>query len=94
MKRLLDLYTRGIGQLINWEKSLLFFINTHVDRQRKITSILRCGVRNLPLSYLGLPLGTKLPDSFWNGIIDMFSKKLVGWKGTTLNQARECVLVK
>ena len=28
LKRLLDIYTRGIGQAINWEKGLVFFVNT------------------------------------------------------------------
>ena len=64
MKEILDMYTRGSGQLINWEKSMIFFVNTPKVRQRKIARILGCGVRNLPSIYLGLPLGTKPPDSF------------------------------
>ena len=94
IKSLLDMYTRGIGQLINWAKSSVYFINTPVDRQRKIASFLGCGVGTLPTSYLGLPLGTKLPDSFWKGLIDRFNKKLAGWKGTTFSQAGKCLLVK
>ena len=93
MKEILDLYTRGLGQLINWDKSLIFFINTPEDRQRKIVRILGCGVGKLPSTYLGLPLGTKPPNSFWNGIIDRFSKKLVGRKGASLNQESKCLLV-
>ena len=30
LKRLLDIYTRGTGQTINWEKSLVFFVNTAI----------------------------------------------------------------
>ena len=72
----------------------MFFVNTPEDRQREIVRILGCVVGVLPSTYLGLPLGTKFPNSFWNGIIDRFSKKLVGWKGAILRQAGKCQLVK
>lgn len=80
--------------MINWDKSLIYFINTPEARQRKIARILRCGVGLLPSSYLGLPLGSTPLDSFWNGILDRFSKNMVGWKGTSLSQAGKCLLVK
>lgn len=64
MKGLLDVYIRGSGQLINWAKSSIFFINTPIERQRKIVGILGCGVGKLPTRDLGLPMGTKPPDSF------------------------------
>ena len=32
MKDILDIYSRGSGQLINWDKSSVFFINTPEDR--------------------------------------------------------------
>ena len=32
MKDLLDMYIRGLGQLIDWEKSSIFFIKTPEDR--------------------------------------------------------------
>ena len=78
MKEILDMYTRGSRKLINWDKSLIFFINTLKERKRKIAKILGCGVGKLPSTYIGLSLGIKPPNSFWNGIIDRFSKKLVG----------------
>ena len=64
MKDILNLYTRGLGQLINWDKSVIFFVNTPKDRQRKIARIMGCGVGIIPSIYLGLPLGTKSLDSF------------------------------
>ena len=64
LKRLLDTYTRGIGQAINWGKSLVFFINTLIEQQRKIAGILGRGVGSLPSSYLGMPLGMKPLNSF------------------------------
>lgn len=85
MKEILETYSRGMGQLINWDKSSIFFINTLVARQRKMAKILGCGVGMLPSSYLGLPLGSTPLDSFWNGTLDRFSKKMVGWKGASLS---------
>ena len=73
---------------------MIFFINTLKDRKRKIARILGCEMGSLPSSYLGLPLGSKLPDSFWIDLIDKFSKNLVGWKGAILSQAGKCQLVK
>ena len=64
MKDILDMYIKGSKHLINLEKSSVFFINTLEVRQRKIVRILGCGVAKLPSSYLGLPMGTKPPDSF------------------------------
>ena len=94
MKEILNLYTRGSGQFINWEKSVIFFINTLEDQKKKIARILGCELGVLPSSYLSLPLGSKLPDSFWIGLIDKFSKKLARWKGAILSQAGKCQLVK
>ena len=94
LKNLLDTYMRCTFQSINWEKSSIFFVNIPNDRQRKIAQILGCGVGSLPTSYLGMPLGSKPLESFWNGIIDRFNKKLIGWKGATLSQVGKCTLVK
>lgn len=94
IKNFLNKYTRGIGQLINWEKIFVFFINTSEARQRRIVGILGCGIGRFLASYLGLPLGTKPSDSFWKGIIDRFNKKLASWKGSTLSQASKVQLVK
>jgi hypothetical protein len=93
-KEILNKYSRGSGQFINWDKSRIFFVNMPMDRKNKIAKILGCGVGNLPSIYLGLPLGSKPLDSFWNSIIDRFSKKLAGWKGAILSQAGKCQLVK
>ena len=46
------------------------------------------------LLIFGISLGLKPLKYFYNGIIDRFNKKLVGWKGAILSQARKCTLVK
>ena len=92
-KRILNSYTRGTGQAINLDKSSVFFLNTPLERQRKIARILGYDIGSLLTTYLGLPLGSKPPESFWNNIIDNFNKKLTSWKGATLSQVGKCTLV-
>ena len=77
-KCILNSYTRGLGQAINLDNISIFFLNTPLERQGKITCILGCGIGSLPVTYLGLPLGTKPLKSFWNSIIDNFNRKLAG----------------
>lgn len=90
----LNIYIQASGQLINWEKSFIFFVNTPLERQNKISRILGCGIAALLGLYLGLPLCSKPLDSFWEILIDKHNKKLVGWKVTLLSQAGKIVLLK
>lgn len=94
MKKYLNLYSSASGQLINWNKSSLFFMNTPVSQQNKISRILGCSIGSFPCSYLGLPLGLNALDSFWEDIIIFFSKKLAGWKEYLLSQAGKVTLLK
>lgn len=94
VKSILNTYSNATGKLINWSKSLVFFINTPTDRQRKIADILGCNIGVLPSTYLGIPLGNKPPDLFWNNLIDRFNKNLEGWKGITLSQTGKVLLIK
>lgn len=93
-KNALNICIQASGQLINWEKSFLFFVNTPLERQNKMSRILGCGIAALPRLNLGLPLWSKLPDSFWEILIDKHNKKLVRWKGNLLSQVGKIVLLK
>ncbi|XP_059068591.1 uncharacterized protein LOC131859080 [Cryptomeria japonica] len=94
LNKALDSYGIAIGQLINWSKSFVYFINTLERRQIKISKILGCQLGNLPASYLGLPLCQDPPDTFWGALVDKFHKKLAGWKGSLLSQAGNVHLLK
>ena len=76
-KALVD-YGNATGQIINWNKSLIYFINVSEARQTKIKKIIGCKIGSLPSSYLGLPLELSPPNSFWNLLIDKIHSKLVG----------------
>lgn len=80
--------------MVNRQKSSIFFFNTPEHRQVKIARIFGCRVKSLPSSYLGLSLCLKPLDSFWCLLVDKFRKKLAGWKGSLLSQARKIQLLK
>ena len=43
--------------------------------------VLCCRVGNLPITYLGMPLGAHYKDSsIWNPIIEKMERRLFGWK--------------
>lgn len=92
-KALVD-YGNATGQLINWNKSLIYFMNVSVERQMKIKNIISCEIGSLLGSYLGLPLGLSPPNNLWNSLIDKIHLKLAGWKGFMLSQAGKVVVLK
>ncbi|XP_059076611.1 uncharacterized protein LOC131875908 [Cryptomeria japonica] len=93
-KGALKIYTQAFGQIINWNKKSIFFINTPPQRKRKIAHIIGCVVDSFPSIYLGLPQGLSPPDTFWRSIVDRFNKKLARWKVPLLSQARKLQLLK
>lgn len=94
MKNHPKIYSSASGHMINWEKSYILFFNTLEDRQNRMAQILGCQIGKPPSIYLGLPLGTKPMDLFWNTLVDIFSRKLAGWKGSLLSRAGKINLLK
>ncbi|XP_059078010.1 uncharacterized protein LOC131876590 [Cryptomeria japonica] len=94
LKKALDSYGFASGQIINWSKSFVYFINTPELRKIKISNILGCKLGSLLASYLGLPLGQDPPDTFWGTLVDKFHKNLASWKGSLLSQAVKVQLLK
>ena len=94
IKRALKDYGQAMGQMINWNKSVIYFINVNVPRQNKIKKIMGCEIGSLLGSYLGLPLGLDPPKSFWSSLIDKIHMKLVRWKGSLLIQAGKIIVLK
>lgn len=63
-------------------------------RKRRIASILLCEVKELLTIYLGLPLGAKNLDYFWEELVDSFNRKLARWKGDILSQDGKIKMIK
>ena len=60
-----------------------------------LAAILRCRVGSLPLTYLGMLLGTPYKTaSMWNPILERMEKKLSGWKHLYLSKGGRLTLVK
>ena len=67
LKKALNLYSSSSGQLINWNKSSLFFINTPVARQGKIANILGFSISYFPCTYFGFTFGIEFFIEFSGG---------------------------
>lgn len=95
MCKVLDVYLNASGQLINEEKSSIFFFNTPEAMQRRIAHILRFQIGSLPVTYLGIPISVGRPhrDS-WKNILDKFCVKVNHWTHRWLSFAGRVQLLK
>ncbi|XP_075669821.1 uncharacterized protein LOC142639546 [Castanea sativa] len=96
---LLDLLNRmGFGVKwclkVNVQKSEMVPIG-EVDDVHALAEILGCRVGNLPMSYLGMPLGASHNSpSIWNPILEKIERKLVEWKKLYLSKGGRLTLLK
>ena len=93
---ILGTYERASEQQINRDKTTLFFSkSTTPDMQESINQALGVPVVQQYEKYLGLPffIGRNKKESFDN-IKQKVWKKLQGWEGKLLSQARREVLIK
>lgn len=93
---ILDKYEKASGQLVNRDKSSLFFSpNTPTHRKEEITLALNIRHDNGGGKYLGLPsiIGRSKKGVF-NYVRDNVINKMKGWKVNKLNQASREVLIK
>jgi hypothetical protein len=56
---------------------------------------LGCGTTNLPLKYLGLPLGASFKlKAMWRDLEDLMTRRLTPWKSLYLSKVGRVVLIK
>ena len=68
------------GLKVNVGKSEIVPIG-EVSNIQTLANILQCRVGNLPMIYLGMPLGTLYKiASIWNLILERIEKKFSSWK--------------
>ena len=90
IKRILRCFELISGLKINYNKSVIAGIGVDEELMQAFASLLNCTLLNLPLKYLGLPLGANPGrKSTWKPVLDRFKKKLPTWKRRLLSFAGE-----
>ncbi|XP_074283833.1 uncharacterized protein LOC141608370 [Silene latifolia] len=95
IRRLLDNFQRAFGLTINFKKSALLVMGRNQQWGEKNAQKLGCQLLQLPVKYLGIPLGGN-PNkiSSWDSVIQSVKVKLASWKVGLLSKAGRVVLIK
>ena len=94
IRLVLSCFQAFTGLKVNVGKSEIVSIG-EVRNIQSLANILQCRVGSLPMTYLGMPLGSlcKTP-SIWNPILERMEKKLSGWKRFYLSKSGRLTLLK
>ncbi|GKV33103.1 hypothetical protein SLEP1_g41647 [Rubroshorea leprosula] len=82
------------GLKINYGKSQIVVVEAEEGWIEKMAYKLSCKVGELPMKYLGIPIGgnhRKL--AMWQPLVDSFKRKLASWKGRHLSLAGRVTLI-
>ncbi|KAJ3700817.1 hypothetical protein LUZ61_004522 [Rhynchospora tenuis] len=95
VKEVLSNFAKLSGLHINDDKSLFVPVAIPDSSLSAIAQVLRCAPKDMPVTYLGLPLSiSKLKKVHFKPLIDAFQRKLDGWKIRFLSSAGRLTLVK
>jgi hypothetical protein len=79
---------------VNLSKSALYSVGSS-GNVGQLVGILGCGSGDLPLKYLGLPLGDLFKlKTMWAGLEDLMSRRLASWKRAYLSKGGRVTLLK
>ena len=82
------------GLKVNIGKSEIVPVG-EVNNLDALANIIQCRVGSLPMTYLGMPLGTSFKTaSIWNPILEKIERKLSGWKRIYLSKGGRLMLLK
>jgi hypothetical protein len=82
------------GLKVNLSKSVLVPVGL-VENVGQLAGLLGCGYGEVPLKYLGLPLGASFKlKTMWAGLEDMMVRKLAPWKRLYLSKGGRVTLIK
>ncbi|KAJ1693012.1 hypothetical protein LUZ63_009710 [Rhynchospora breviuscula] len=95
VKEILSTYAKLTSLHINNAKCLFVPVAIPESAIPAYSSILNCVPREMPVTYLGLPLSIRrLKKIHYKPLIDAFKRKLDGWKAKYLSSAGRLTLVK
>ncbi|KAA0041990.1 uncharacterized protein E5676_scaffold306G002220 [Cucumis melo var. makuwa] len=79
---------------VSWKKSALSGVNISEDILLQIVDRIGYKAENLPIAYIGLPLGGYPRRQFWQPVIDLIHKKLNRWKPVNISRGGRKILCK
>ncbi|XP_035831785.1 uncharacterized protein LOC118480909 [Helianthus annuus] len=84
--RFLRIFYMCSGLKLNLHKSNLVGLGVEDWEINEIAKVIGCEMDNIPLTYLGITVGTNMNKiSNWNPVIEVFDKMLSLWKSKTLS---------
>jgi hypothetical protein len=94
MGALLVCFEAVSGLKVNMSKSALIPVGS-LDDVDQLASRLGCGTADLPLKYLGLPLGASFKlKTMWRDLEDLMARRLAPWKRLYLSKGGRVALIK
>lgn len=95
IRRMMDCYYVLSGLRINYSKSACLPLGCTSSWVSHIEHKLGCQVVSLPISYLGIPLGSNpKSEATWAPIINKVQSNLAKWKSKVLSRAGRLTLIK
>lgn len=95
IRKVLDEYLKMSGQVMNLEKSWVFFFNTERMLHNRITQLLGLKSIVLPLKYLGIRINMGCRQShIWEDVLNSCKNKSEQWKNKWLTQAGRLLMIK
>ncbi len=93
--RLLRCYELASGLRVNVSKSRLIGVGVSKEEVRRLASKVGCKEDQLPMTYLGLPVGENMNKSVaWQTVIGKINKKLNPWRCKVLSAGGRLTLLK
>jgi hypothetical protein len=94
LRRVLTCFEAVTGLRVNMSKSEMVPIGA-VPNLSHLADILSCQLGTLPMTYLGMPLGSSFKAlGVWNPIIEKVERRLAGWKKLYLSKGGRLTLLK